>query len=52
MHGRGEKPVQGFGGKPKGKRPFEKPKRKWEDGLKKNLRESGWEGGMDSSGSG
>jgi hypothetical protein len=29
-HGRGEKRVQGFGGKPEGKRPLERPRRRWE----------------------
>jgi hypothetical protein len=29
-------------GKPKGKRPLERPRRRWEDGLKMDLREIGW----------
>jgi hypothetical protein len=29
-------------GKPEGKRPFEKPRRRWEDGLKMDLGEIGW----------
>jgi hypothetical protein len=29
-------------GRPKGKRPFEKPRRRWEDGIKMDLREIGW----------
>jgi hypothetical protein len=29
-------------GKPEGKRPLERPRRRWEDGIKMNLRESGW----------
>jgi hypothetical protein len=28
--------------KPKGKRPLEKPRRRWEDGIKMDLREIGW----------
>jgi hypothetical protein len=28
-------------GKPKGKRPLERPRRRLEDGIKKNLRETG-----------
>jgi hypothetical protein len=54
MHGRGEKRVQGFVGKPEGKRPLERPKRTWEDGIKMDLREIGVGGGgcgVDSSGS-
>jgi hypothetical protein len=31
-------------GKPKGKRPLERPRRRWEDGLKMYLRETGWGG--------
>jgi hypothetical protein len=29
-------------GKPKGKRPVERPRRRWEDRLKMDLREIGW----------
>jgi hypothetical protein len=29
-------------GKPKGKRPLERPMRRWEDGIKMDLREIGW----------
>jgi hypothetical protein len=29
-------------GKPEGKRPLEKPRRRWEDGIKMDLREIGW----------
>jgi hypothetical protein len=35
--------------KPEGKRPLERPRRRWEDGLKMDLREIGWWGcGLDS----
>jgi hypothetical protein len=40
-HGIGEKRVQGFGGKPEGKRPLERPRRRWENGIKMDLRETG-----------
>jgi hypothetical protein len=30
-----------FVGKPKGKRPCRRPRRKWEDNIKKDLREIG-----------
>jgi hypothetical protein len=33
-------------GKPEGRRPFERPMRRWEDNIKMDLREVGW-GGMD-----
>jgi hypothetical protein len=33
-------------GKPEGKRPLGRPTRRWEDNIKKDLREIGW-GGMD-----
>jgi hypothetical protein len=39
-HGRGENSVQGFGGKPEGKRPLGRPRRIWKDGM--DLRETGW----------
>jgi hypothetical protein len=29
-------------GKPEGKRPLERPRRRWEDGVKMDLREMGW----------
>jgi hypothetical protein len=38
-------------GKPKGKRPLGRPRHRWEDGIKIDLREIGW-GGVDSPGSG
>jgi hypothetical protein len=31
-------------GKPEGKRLFEIPRRRWEDGMKIDLRETGWGG--------
>jgi hypothetical protein len=33
-------------GKPEGRRPLGKPRRRWEDNIKMDLREVGW-GGMD-----
>jgi hypothetical protein len=39
---RGEKRVQGFGGKARGKKPLERPRRRWEDGIKMDLGEIGW----------
>jgi hypothetical protein len=30
-------------GKPEGKRPVRKPRHRWEDGIKMDLREIGWE---------
>jgi hypothetical protein len=32
-------------GKPEGKRPFERQRHRWEDGIKRDLREIGWGGG-------
>jgi hypothetical protein len=29
-------------GKPEGKRPLERPRRRWKDGIKMDLREIGW----------
>jgi hypothetical protein len=31
-------------GKPEGKRPLERPRRRWEDGMKMDIREIGWGG--------
>jgi hypothetical protein len=40
-------------GKREGKRPLGRPRCRWEDGIKMDLREIGWEGcGVDSPGSG
>jgi hypothetical protein len=39
-------------GKPKGKRPLGRPRRRWEDRIKTDLREIGWGCGVDSPGSG
>ena len=30
-------------GKPEGRRPLGKPRRRWEDNIKKDLQEVGWE---------
>jgi hypothetical protein len=38
--------------KPEGKRPLERPRRRWEDGFKMDLREIGWGCRVDSPGSG
>jgi hypothetical protein len=43
-HGRGEEIVQGSGGKAVKKRPLERPRPRWEDGIKMDLREIGWGG--------
>jgi hypothetical protein len=40
-------------GKPEGRRPLGRPRRRWEDNIKMDLREVGWGGmGLDESGSG
>jgi hypothetical protein len=52
-HGRGEKSVyKVLVGKPKGKRPLGRPRRRWEDGIRMDLREIGLGYGLDSTGSG
>jgi hypothetical protein len=52
--GEGRKVYRVLVGKPKGKRPLERPRRRWEDGIKMDLREIGCGegGGVDSPGSG
>jgi hypothetical protein len=32
-------------GKPEGRRPLERPRHRWEDNIKMDLREVGWGGG-------
>jgi hypothetical protein len=44
-HGRREEGVQGFVVKPEGKRPLGRPRRRWEDWIRMDLREVGWGGG-------
>jgi hypothetical protein len=39
-------------GKPEGKRPLGRPSRRWEDGMRMDLRENDWGCGLDSTGSG
>ena len=46
MYGREQRRIQGFGGKPEGKRPFGRPRRRWEDNIKMDFQEEGC-GGMD-----
>jgi hypothetical protein len=41
-HGRGEKHVQDLVGEPEGKSPLGRPSRRWEDGIRMDLREIGW----------
>jgi hypothetical protein len=40
-HGRGEKSYKVLVGKPEGKRPLGRPRRRWEDGIRMDLREIG-----------
>jgi hypothetical protein len=39
-------------GKLKGKIPLVRPRHRWEDGIKMDLKDGGGEGGVDSPGSG
>ena len=41
-----------FGVKTEGRSPLERPKHRWENNIKMNLREVGWEHGLDGYGSG
>jgi len=36
--------IQGFGGKPEGKRPLGRPRRRWDDNIKMELQEMGCRG--------
>jgi hypothetical protein len=40
-YGVGERCAQGVGGKPEGKRPLGRPRRRWEDNIKIGLQEVG-----------
>jgi hypothetical protein len=52
-HGRGKKRVRGFGGRARRKTPFGRPRCRWEERIKIDLREIGWGGcGVASPGSG
>jgi hypothetical protein len=44
MHGGGEKCLKVSVGRPKGKRPLGRPRRRWEDNIKMDLREIGIDG--------
>jgi hypothetical protein len=43
-HGRGENAYRILVGKPDGKRPLKRPRRRWKAGIKMDLREIGWGG--------
>jgi hypothetical protein len=36
--------IRALVGKPEGRRPLGRPRRRWEDNIKMDLREVGWEG--------
>jgi hypothetical protein len=42
--GEGRNMYRVFVGKPEGKRPLGRPRRRWEDGIKMDLRDIGWGG--------
>jgi hypothetical protein len=50
-HGSGEKMYKVLVGKTEGKRPLERPRCKWYDGISMGPREMGWGCGLDSTGS-
>jgi len=41
MYGGEKRCIQGFGGKPEGKRPLGRPRHRWEDNIKMDLQEVG-----------
>jgi hypothetical protein len=43
-HGRGENIYRVLVGRPEGKRPLRRPRRRWEDNIKLDLREIGIDG--------
>jgi hypothetical protein len=40
--GEGRNVYRGFGGKARRKKPVGRPRRRWEDGIKMDLKEIGW----------
>jgi hypothetical protein len=42
--GEGRGAYRNWVGRPEGRRPFEKPRRRWEDNIKTDLQEMRWEG--------
>jgi hypothetical protein len=50
-HGRVEKLYTVFVGNPEGKRPLGRPKHRWDDRIRVDLREIGWECRVDAVGS-
>ena len=40
-YGGGVRCIEGFGGNTEGKRPFGRPRRRWEDNIKMDLQEVG-----------
>jgi len=50
-HGK-DKWIQNFDQKPEGKTPLARPKRRWEDNIRMDLREVGRDGGLNASVSG
>jgi hypothetical protein len=45
--GEGRKVYRLLVGKPEGKRPFERPRRRWKHGIRMDLKEIGWGGGVE-----
>jgi hypothetical protein len=45
--GRGEESVQVLVGRPEGKRQLGRPRSRWENGIRTDLRETDWEGGVE-----
>jgi len=43
-HGEGERCLQGFGWETRGRRPLGRPRHRWEDDVKMDLREAGIDG--------
>jgi hypothetical protein len=45
--GEKRKLCKGLMGRPEGKKPLGRPSRRWEEGIRMDLRENGWGGGVD-----
>jgi len=48
-YGEEERCIQGFGGRPAGKKPLGRPRHRWENNIKMDLQEVGWWGAKTGS---
>jgi hypothetical protein len=47
MYGGKERCIQDFGRETEGRRPLGRPRRRWDDNIKMDIKEAGWGHGLD-----